>query len=184
MNQNAEIILENCRVPKDNLASPLNGGSAYRSKISPGSRVKTATKALGVARAAYEEALAYANERVQGGKVIIRHQAVAEELVEMEMAIESTRALIYRTARMVDQGVSGVSRFEAMSKAKAAEVAAYVATAATEMHGANGISRDRRISKLMRDAITCMHIGISGHAAKDLLGQTLADRKHLTGQSL
>lgn len=65
MNQNAEIIFEDCRIPKNHLVNELHGASAYRGAIAGGSKTKTATKALGVARAAFEEAVAYPRERVQ-----------------------------------------------------------------------------------------------------------------------
>jgi alkylation response protein AidB-like acyl-CoA dehydrogenase len=121
---------------------------------------------------------------VQGGKPIIEHQSIAEALVDMEISIEATRALIYRAAWLVDHERPEASRFEAMAKAKAAEVAAEVAVSALDMHGANGISRTRRIEKLVRDAMTTLHIGTAGHAAKAVLGRALAKDRHVTGLGL
>lgn len=174
MNPNAEIILDDCRIPADNLLGERNQGIEMRERIGAGSKVKEATKALGVARAAHEEAVAYARERVQGGRPIIGHQSVAAALVDMEMAIEGVRSMIWRTAWCVDHQTPQASRMEAMAKECASQVAVQVATSALELHGAYGVQRGRRIEKLMRDAATMLHTGGGGHAVKAILGAATA----------
>jgi alkylation response protein AidB-like acyl-CoA dehydrogenase len=174
MNPNAEIILDDCRVPAGNLFGELNQGSVALARMARGSKAKTATKALGIARAAYEEAVTYARARVQGGRPIVEHQLVSARLVEMEASIEAVRSLIWRAAWSVDRGLAQASRLEAMAKASASEVAVAVATAALELHGSYGIQRGRRIEKLMRDAAAILHTGVGNHALRAQLGRALA----------
>ena len=173
MNPNAEIILEDCRVPEGNLLGDLHGGIAMRERLGAGSKVKEAAKSLGVARAAYDEALSYARGRVQGGRPIVEHQSVAATLVEMEAAIELVRSLVWRAAWAVDERAPDASRLESLAKESASRTAMQVATAALELHGSYGVLRSGRIQKLVRDAATMLHTGTANHALKALLGATL-----------
>lgn len=175
MNPNAEIVLTDCRIPAGNLVGELNRGMESLARMSAGSKVKTATKAFGVARAAYEEALAYARERVQGGRRIIEHQAISSMFVDMEAALETTRAMIWRTAWCVDQELPEARRMETMSKIHASEMAVEVAAKALQVFGAYGVQRGRRIEKLMRDAAAVLHTGVGNQAARSVLAKAYAE---------
>ncbi len=173
MNTNGEILFENCEIPADNVLGGFNKGKSFGTRMSRGSRVKTAAKSLGVARAAYEEAVKYARERVQGGCAIIKHQAISAALVDIEVGIESARGLMYRAAWAVAKERPEASRLESLAKICAAEMALQATASALEIHGAYGIMRGTRIEKLMRDASCLSHLGRALHAAKANLGAVL-----------
>ncbi len=173
-NQNAEIVFENCRVPAENLVGELHRGVGHRSRMGAGSGVKEGVKALGIARAAYEMAMRWAHERVQGGGPLIEHQAVAVSFAEMAMKIEMARSLAWRAATYVDQGAPDASTFEALSMRASKEVAVQVSVEALELHGAYGIQRERGIEKCARDALSMLHTGEGGHIQKARLGARLA----------
>ncbi|MEX0705970.1 MAG: acyl-CoA dehydrogenase family protein, partial [Nitriliruptoraceae bacterium] len=173
-NQNAEIILEDCRVPASNLLGPLNGGAELRSRMGAGSGVKEGVKSLGIARAAYETAMDWAHERVQGGGPLIGHQSIALSFGEMAMRIEMVRSLCWRAASYVDTGDPQAGIFESMAMRAAKEAAVDVAVEALEIHGAYGLQRDREVQKLVRDAVSMLHTAEGGHAHKSRLGARLA----------
>ena len=172
-NQNAEIVFEDCRVPLDNLVGEENAGMSLRASIGAGGSVKEGVKALGVARAAYEDALAWTRERIQGGRRLIEHQAIAASFAEMAMAIESCRSLCWRAAWSVDAGRPDAGLLEAMAMRAAKEVAMDVTTAAMELHGSYGVQRERSVEKYARDALSLLHTGEGGHAQKASIGAEL-----------
>ena len=173
-NQNAEVVFEDCRVPLANLVGEVNRGVALRSRIGAGGSVKEGVKALGVARAAYEDALAWTRERVQGGKRLIEHGSIAATIAEMGMRIEMCRSLCWRAAWSVDESLPQAGLYEAMAMRSAKEVATEVTTAAVELHGAYGVQRERGVEKYARDAISLLHTGEGGHAQKASIGWQLA----------
>ncbi len=175
LNPNAEIILEDCRLPEDNVLGEVNRGKSMGTKFAAGSRVKTAAKMLGVARAALHEARMYAGQRVQGGGLIIGHQSIQAELVDMEWGIASVESLMWRTAWLVDEGHRDASKYESLVKIAAAETAQKIAARALEIHGSYGIRRGMRIEKLMRDASCLSHLGRALHAARATLGKAMLD---------
>ncbi len=170
---NAEIILEDCRIPQDNVLGRLNGGRSMGTRFSAGSRTKTAAKSLGIARAALQEARTYASQRVQGGRLIIGHQSIAAELIDMEWQIAAVEQMMFHTAWLVDQQAPNASRMESLTKIAAAETSRKVAQAALEIFGAAGIRNGSRISKLVRDASCLSHLGRALHAARSTLGDAM-----------
>lgn len=173
MNQNAEIILQDCRVPESNLLGEFNKGKDFGTRMALGSGAKEAAKSLGVARAVFEETVRHARERVQGGRPIIDHQSIGSTLVELEMGIESVRSFVWRAAWAADENRPESHRLDAVVKLFAAETAVRVATTAIEIHGASGILRGSRIEKLMRDAVCLLHLGRAVHATKAHLAVSL-----------
>ena len=139
-NQNAEVVLEDCRVPLGNLVGEVNRGVALRSRVDAGGSAKEGVKALGVARAASEDALAWAWERVQGGKRLIEHGSTAATIGEMGMRIEMCRSLCWRTAWSVDESLPQARLYEAMAMRSAKEV------------GTEGHDRGGRVARGVRDA--------------------------------
>jgi acyl-CoA dehydrogenase len=107
--------------------------------------------AVGLARAAYEEALKYAQNRVQFGKPIASFQYNAFKLAEMITEIEGARLLVYRSAWMLDNNMKA-SKESAMAKVVATDVAMKVSTEAVQMMGGYGYMKEYPVEKMMRDA--------------------------------
>ena len=175
LNQNTELAFENCRIPADNLLSGVNDGLAYLAQFGAGSMAKEGAKALGVARAALEEAVAYARQRIQGGKPIAEHQAISQLFYDLATEIEMVRSLIWRAAWAVDHDPHAAHQLESMAKIAGAEVAARVGVRALEVCGGNGVLTEYPMAKLARDALSMMHAGTGNHALREaMVGDLLA----------
>jgi alkylation response protein AidB-like acyl-CoA dehydrogenase len=114
-------------------------------------RTTVATFAVGVARAAYEYALAYAQGRIQFGKPIIRHQGVGFMIADMATKIDAARMLCWRAAYLSDHGKPAMKE-ASMAKLFAGDVAMQVTTDAVQVLGGYGYSREYPVEKWMRDA--------------------------------
>ncbi|HSK22020.1 MAG TPA: acyl-CoA dehydrogenase family protein [Egicoccus sp.] len=154
---NAELIFDGCRLPADHLlvADTALGTS---SRLFPASKAVIAAQALGVAQAAYEAALDYVQQRVQGGRPIVGHQAVALRVADMLIRIETTRALVHRAARAVDEEAPDRRRLRDIAKVAAAETAFAVAREAVELHGGLGVMREGGVERHLRDATLFLHL--------------------------
>jgi butyryl-CoA dehydrogenase len=172
-NPNTEVVLKNVRVPAGNLLGELNRGFDLLVKFGAASKVKEAVKSLGAARAAYEEAVAWAHRRVQGGKPIIRHQVIAHRLADMAAEIELCRSLCWRAGWSVDHDPEGGLRLQTMAKVKTCDMAARVAVEALEIFGGYGVLKDHPIEKIARDAITMLHTTGGSDALRDDLARLL-----------
>jgi len=147
----AGLVFENLRVPVENRLGEEGEGFKIAMKTFETSRTLVATEAVGVARAAYEYAFQYAQERVQFGKPIIRHQGIAFMIADMATQIEAARLLCWQAAYLADQGVNA-TQAASMAKAFAADVAMKVTTDAVQVLGGYGYTRDYPVEKWMRDA--------------------------------
>lgn len=150
----AQIFLDDVRVP---VANTIGGeGNALKRTLAhfEKSRAFVAMQSVGLARRALEEAIAYASERRQHGKVIAGHQLVAAMLAEMATKVDAARLLVHRAAEMFDAGLSAQME-AAMAKYFACEAAVTIARQAVQIHGGNGVTRDYRVEKLAREAIVC-----------------------------
>lgn len=156
LNQNTELLFEDCRIPKDNLVGGVNRGHQVLEDMRYGSKTKEAVRALGVARAAYEHADAWTRTRVQGGRPIIEHQSVATILAEIATELELARTLIWRAAWAVDHDRARVRPLEDMAKLYASQMAIRTTTQAMQLFGARGSLRDYPMEKLVRDAATIL----------------------------
>lgn len=149
---NGDVIFQDVRVPKDNLIGKEGEGFGIvgyvLEKVRP---LVTAAFAIGVARAAYDEALKYSRERVQFGKPIINHQAVAIMLADMAAQVETARLLTWYTCWLHDTGQNN-AKFSALDKVYTSDVAMSVALNAVQVFGGYGYMRDFPVEKLMRDA--------------------------------
>ena len=148
----AEILFDNVRVPRGNkVESPAaTQAPGHRSKLS-GLIYATADN-VGVARAAYEEALDFAKVRVQGGKPIIEHQAVGMMLADMFAQIEAARLLCWKAAWAADHSEYSDPKVAAMAKVFTADVAVKVARKAFEIHGGYGPTKEFAVEKHLREA--------------------------------
>jgi len=147
----AEVVLENVEVPAENLLGPEGMGFLIAMQVFDSSRVVVSASAVGLARRAFEEALAYAKERVTFGKPILHHQAIGFKLADMSMNIDAARLLVWKAAWLREKGKRN-SLQAAHAKAFAADMAMWVATEAVQIFGGYGYSKEYPVEKLMRDA--------------------------------
>jgi acyl-CoA dehydrogenase len=173
LNQNADLTFENCRIPADYLLGEVNRGREFIHRFSAGSAAKEAAKALGIARAALEAGIAFAKQRVQGGKPIVQHQAIGQIISDLAMEIEMARTLTWRAAWSVDHAPQDLDRLESMAKIAAAEVAVKAGVRCLEIFGGQGVLRSQPIEKLARDALCMMHTGAGNHAVRVRLASML-----------
>lgn len=155
---NAELIFEDCVVPDEDILGTVDRGFDVISEFFPASNAYAAASVLGVAVAAYERALAWTRERVQGGQRLIEHDIVAAQLAEMHMLIEAARTYIHQAAWKADHKETGWDpTLGALPKVFASEVSWKVVTKALELHGGYGYMRDGGFEKLVRDAACFIH---------------------------
>jgi alkylation response protein AidB-like acyl-CoA dehydrogenase len=154
---NGELVFEDLRVPKDHLL--VQGDALGKAGIyfRPG-KIIQAAKNLGVGMAAYERTAEYVQSYVQGGRILIKHQAVALRLADMATRLSAVRALVREAARAVDEGAPDADALCNMSKVFASEEIMKVAQHAMELHGGNGAMLDFGIEKLFRDASIFLHM--------------------------
>ena len=148
---NAEMFLEGVLVPEDRRLGDEGQGFYGLMRTFDRSRVVLAAAATGLARAALEYATDYARTRVQFGKPIAEHQAVAFRLADMATRVDASRLLVWRAARAIDAGQSAAKE-AAMAKLFASETAMWCTWAAVQTLGGWGYSREYPVEKWMRDA--------------------------------
>ena len=149
-----EVVFEDCRVPQQNCLGQPGEGFVDSLKVLDKGRISIAALAVGMAQGAYESALAYAKQRRQFGRPIADFQAIQFKLADMATEIEAARLLMYRAARLADQGCR-VTREGAMAKLFAGEAAVRVANEAVQIHGGYGFIKDYPAEKYYRDVKLC-----------------------------
>ncbi len=154
---NGTFYLENCRVPAENLLVGEGLMARLRGEFMWGSKAEAAATVLGVGRAAYEYALTHARTRVQGGKPIIKHQAIAMMLAEMAMKLDAARTQIWRTAWLADRKRPEARTLGLLAKVNASETAFEVCKQACEILGGGGIMYEHPVEKYLRDAASFLH---------------------------
>jgi alkylation response protein AidB-like acyl-CoA dehydrogenase len=154
---NGEIVFEDCEVPRDHLLVENTALGAAGVYFRPGKIIQGA-KNLGVGVAAFERTAEYVQSYVQGGRILIKHQAVALRLAEMATLLCSVRGLLREAAAAVDAGSSDADVLCNMVKLHASEAVLAVCRHAMELHGGNGTMLDFGIEKLYRDASMFLHM--------------------------
>lgn len=160
LNLNREIIMENCRVPVANRLGPENYGiSRINSHLRAGDGLINAAAMIGLARAAYEAALEYAEQRKQSGKKLISHQAIGLKLVEMYSELNAARAYVWQAARMIDNRERAPVDLKMPGSASlfAHEIACHVTRDAMEIFGGSGVMRELPIEMYLRNAYNMLH---------------------------
>ena len=152
--ETAELIFDNCRVPQSNLLGNVGDGFVQAMKVLDGGRISIAALSLGIAKGAYEAALKYAKERVQFGKPIAQHQAIAFKLADMATTIEASELLIYKAVGKKNANQK-VTLDGAMAKYYSSEVAVKVSTDAIQVLGGYGYTKDFRVERFYRDSKLC-----------------------------
>jgi butyryl-CoA dehydrogenase len=168
----AQILFENCRIPLENLIG--EEGQGYKIALSglEGGRIGIASQAVGMARAAYEAALAYARERETFGKTIFEHQAVQFRLADMATQIEAARQLVLHAAAMKDAGLPCLKE-AAMAKLFASEMAERVCSDAISVHGGYGYVSDFPVERIYRDVRVCQIYEGTSDIQKILIARAL-----------
>jgi alkylation response protein AidB-like acyl-CoA dehydrogenase len=168
----AQIVFDNCRVPAENLIG--EEGQGYKIALSglEGGRIGIASQSVGMARAAFEAALAYAKERESFGTRIFDHQAVQFRLAEMAMQIEAARQLILHAASMKDAGVPCLKE-AAMAKLFASEMAERVVSSAMQVFGGYGYVADFPVERIYRDVRVCQIYEGTSDIQKILIARAL-----------
>jgi alkylation response protein AidB-like acyl-CoA dehydrogenase len=167
-----DVVFENCRVPADNLLEghgQQTGHSPWRAALN-----------LGIGRAAYDAAVDYAKLRIQGGRRIIEHQAIATILAETAIKLDVARTMIWRAAWAADHPEAQADRslpdlpLPTVASAYTSEAVYAAAKDAAECFGAMGVMRDMPLQKYVRDARICLHSGAGTSDAKLRIAETLA----------
>ncbi len=169
----AQILFERCRVPAANLIGEEGQGLKIALSGLEGGRIGIASQSVGMARAAFEVALAYAKERVAFGQPIYEHQAVQFRLAEMATQIEAARQLIHHAASLKDAGRPCLKE-AAMAKLYASEMAERVCSAAIQTLGGYGYVSDFPLERIYRDVRVCQIYEGTSDVQKILIGRALA----------
>ncbi len=169
----AQIVFEDCVVPASNRLG--REGDGYRIALAnlEAGRIGIAAQAVGMARAAFEAALAYARERHAFGKPIVEHQAVNFRLADMATQIEAARQLIRHAASLRDAGVPCLKE-ASMAKLFASEMAERVCSAALQVHGGYGYVADFPVERIYRDVRVCQIYEGTSDIQRLVIGRALA----------
>ncbi len=169
-----ELILENCRVPRENVLGEVGKGYKIAIETLNEGRIAIGAQMLGLAEAALDHAITHVNQRKQFGKSLSSFQAVQHQVAQAATEIEAARLLVYNAARLNDAGKTFIKE-AAMAKLYATELAVRIATLSVDLHGGVGFSKDYPVEKLYRDA----KIGTIYEGSSNMQLQTIA--KHVLG---
>lgn len=180
LGSNGEIVLENCRVPAENLLgeegkSPMVSGGALGRRMP-----RFQAMNLGIGRAAYEAALEFSKMRVQGGRPIIGHQAVGLALADMAIKLEVARSLIWQAAWASDHpeayadGSLPSLPLQTIAKVYTSEAVQQVVLEAAQMFGGMGVMRELPMQKFVRDALIFLHSENTNSVARLRIAEALA----------
>jgi short-chain 2-methylacyl-CoA dehydrogenase len=145
-----ELSFEDCAVPETNLLGPRGRGFAQFLEILDGGRISVAAMGVGLAQGAYDLSYAHAKERQQFGRPISKFQAVQFQLADMATEVEAGRALVYRAARLKDEG-RNFGLAAAQAKLYTGELSNRAVNVALQIHGGYGYMEESPISRLYRD---------------------------------
>jgi alkylation response protein AidB-like acyl-CoA dehydrogenase len=150
----AELIFEDCRVPKENLLGEKDMGFVGAMNILDRGRTAIGAMSVGIARGALEESIEYAKQREQFGKPIGKNQAIQWMIADMATEIDAARLLVYRAAYLEDKNVP-FSIEASMAKLFGSEIAMRATRNAIQIHGGYGYMRDRPLERFYRDVKLC-----------------------------
>jgi butyryl-CoA dehydrogenase len=168
-----ELIMKDCRIPKERLVGRKGTGFITVMKTLDISRPGIASLGVGLGQAALDEAVVYAKQRVQFGKPIISFQAVQHMLADMAIQLEAARALVYATARHIDGNAKNMSKASSMCKVFASDMAMKVTTDAVQVLGGYGYMKEYPVEKMMRDAKILQIYEGTNQIQRNVIGQEL-----------
>ena len=168
----AQIVLDNCRVPVENLLGAEGDGYRIALGALEGGRIGIAAQSIGMARSALTCAIQYAKDPTSFGKAIIDHQAVGFKLADMATQLEAARALTLHAAAMRDAGLPCLKE-AAMAKLFASEMAEQVCSHAIQIHGGYGYLSDFPVERIYRDVRVCQIYEGTSDVQKILIQRSL-----------
>ena len=168
----AQIVFDGCRVPLSHRLGDEGMGLRIALSGLEGGRICIASQSVGMARAAFEAALAYSKERTAFGQPIFQHQAVQFKLADMATRIEAARQLIHHAASLKDAGRPCLKE-AAMAKLNASEMAERVCSAAIQFFGGYGYVSDFPVERIYRDVRVCQIYEGTSEVQKILIGRAL-----------
>ncbi|MEJ2174233.1 MAG: acyl-CoA dehydrogenase family protein, partial [bacterium] len=172
----ATIAFDACRVPRANLLGAPGEGLKLLLASLNRSRPSVAAHALGIARAAFEDAVAYINERRQSGRRIVEFQGLQFLLADLAAELAQCEAWLWHVARLVDGGQSEIGIEASILKMRASDLAMRIALEAVQLHGGYGYCKDYRVERLMRDAkITQIWEG-TNQIHRQLIGRSFIEK--------
>jgi len=169
----AQILFENCRIPATQLIGDEGQGLKIALSGLEGGRIGIASQSVGMARAAFDAALAYSKQRESFGKPIFEHQALQFRLADMATEIEVARQMIHHAASLKDAGRPCLKE-AAMAKLFASEMAERVCSAAIQIHGGYGYVSDFPVERIWRDVRVCQIYEGTSDVQRILIGRALA----------
>ena len=152
--ETAELIFDNCRIPKENIIGEVGEGFIQSMKVLDGGRISIAALSLGIAKGAYEASLKYSKERVQFGKPISSFQGISFKLADMATEIEASELLIHKASSLKNAN-KPMTKIGAMAKMFASECCVRTANEGVQIHGGYGYTKDFPVEKFYRDAKLC-----------------------------
>lgn len=170
------LTFEDCRVPRNNLLCEPGDGLRILLASLNKSRPSVGAHALGIARAAFEDATSYINQRRQSGRPIIDFQGIQFLLSDMATDLALCETLLWHVARMVDSGADDFSIEASMLKMRAGDVAMRIATDAVQLHGGYGYIKEYRVERLMRDAKICQIWEGTKQVHQQYIGRSFIER--------
>jgi alkylation response protein AidB-like acyl-CoA dehydrogenase len=172
----AALAFDNCRVPRANLLGAPGEGLRLLLAALNKSRPSVAAHALGIARAAFDDAVAYINERRQSGRRIVEFQGIQFLLADLATDLAMCEAWLWHVARLVDAGEGDIGTEASMLKLRASDLAMRIATEAVQLHGGYGYIKEYRVERLLRDAkITQIWEG-TNQIHRQLIGRTFIEK--------
>ena len=168
-----ELIMKDCRIPKDRLIGRKGTGFITVMKTLDISRPGIASLGVGLGQAALDEAVTYAKQRVQFGKPIISFQAIQHMLADMAIQVEAARSLVYSAARHIDSHPKDMSKASSMCKVFATDMAMKVTIDAVQVLGGYGYMKEYPVEKMMRDAKILQIYEGTNQIQRNVIGQEL-----------
>lgn len=168
----ATLYFTDCRVPVENLIGPENEGFSVVLTNFNDERLHLSASAVGTARAAFEEALAYARMRVAFGKPILQHQVIRHKLADMAQRIAATRALLATVTHRMDQGLSPVGELSLL-KNQATQTLAFCASEAVQIFGGAGFLHGAKVERIYREVKVLAIGGGTEEIMKELAARQL-----------
>ena len=171
-----DLAFEDCRVPRENLLGEPGDGLRILLASLNKSRPSVAAHALGIARAAFEDAVAYINQRSQSGRQIVEFQGIQFMLADMATDLAMCENWLWHVGRLVDAGASDFNVEASMLKMRASDLAMRIATDAVQLHGGYGYIKDFCVERLLRDAKVTQIWEGTNQVHRQLIGRSFIEK--------
>jgi acyl-CoA dehydrogenase len=173
----AALAFDRCRIPRANLLGEPGAGLSMLFAFLNKSRPSVAAHALGIARAAFEDAVGYINERVQSGRRILENQGIQFMIADMATDLAMCERWLWHVASRIEAGETNIGHESSMLKMRASDLAVRVSTEAVQLFGGYGYTKDYRVERLMRDAkITQIWEG-TNQIHRQLIGRSFLQKR-------